>query len=469
MDETEALWRALTGEDLRPGAATLTGDESVLPGPFRVAAAASASVAVATLAAAELLRLKGIEPGVVSVDRRHAAAAFRSERYLRVDGGPPPAMWQPLSGDYRSVDGWVRLHGNYAHHAEAVCRALKTPVSRQAVTEAVAKRTAWDVQEAVIAAGGAAAAMRGRDEWLAHPQGQALTGVPLVDWTSLGPAPALPLSTSDRPLGGVRVLELTHVIAGPVAGRVLAAHGAEVLHIGAAHLPTQRPLTMDTGLGKRSAHLDLRTHAARDRLWQLVAEADVFIQSYRPGALAKLGFSAEKLGQARPGIVVAELDAYGWDGPWAGRRGFDSLVQMASGIAAETAVDEPRPLPAQALDHATGWLTAAAVMTGLRRRAVEGGSVRARLALARTGLWLDSLGRTEDSAAELDVSGLLADLDSPYGRDHPRADAGHPARGEPVLDARFAAAGRRPGGVHGAGVSLSEIELMQYRWSVGVG
>jgi crotonobetainyl-CoA:carnitine CoA-transferase CaiB-like acyl-CoA transferase len=414
VDELGPVWRALTGET--PPPVTVPGVEPVLPGPFGVAAAAATSIAAATLAAAELLRLKGIDPGPVSVDLRHAAAAFRSERYLRVDGEPPTALWQPLSGDYRAADGWVRLHCNYPHHADAVCRALGTPASREAVTGAVARRTAWDVQEAVIAEGGAAAAMRTRDEWLAHPHGQALAEAPLVDWTPLAASPARLLSTSDRPLGGVRVLELTHVIAGPVAGRVLAAHGADVLHIGAAHLPTQRPLDIDTGFGKRSAHLDLRTMAGRDRLWQLVAEADVFIQSYRPGALAKLGFSAEQLAAARPGIVVAELNAYGWQGPWAGRRGFDSLVQMASGIAAETAVDEPRPLPAQALDHATGWLTAAAVLTGLRRRAVEGGSVRARLALARTGRWLDSLGRTEDSAVELDVSGLLAEAGSPYGR-----------------------------------------------------
>jgi hypothetical protein len=416
MGETGDLWRSLTGEDLRPEAVVITGEESVLPGPFRVAAAASAGIAVTTLAAAELLRLNGIDPGVVSVDTRHAAAAFRSERYLRVDGDAPGAGWLGLSGDYRAVDGWVKLHCNYPKHGEAVRRALCVPDSREALTEAVSRRTAWDVQEAVIAAGGVAATMRSRAEWLDSPQGQALTAAPLVDLAPIGPAPARPLSISDRPLGGVRVLELTHVIAGPVAGRTLAAHGADVLHIGAAHLPVLRPLAMDTGLGKRSAHIDLRTQTGRDRLWRLIAEADVFIQSFRPGALANLGFTAERLAEAKPGIVLVELDAYGWEGPWAARRGFDSLVQMASGIAAETAVDEPRPLPAQALDHGTGWLTAAAVMTGLRRRAVDGGSWRARLSLARTGRWLDSLGRSDHTSARLDVSGLLAEIASPFGR-----------------------------------------------------
>lgn len=394
--------------------AVVTGVETVLPGPFRVAHAAAQSVAAATLAAGELLRLKGIDPGTVSVDLRHAAAAFRSERYLRVNGSSPGDVWAGLSGDYRAADGWVRLHCNYPHHGDAVCRALGVPGDRDAVAAVVSRRRAWDVQEVVIAEGGAAAAMRSRDEWLGGEQGQAVAAAPLVDCSRVAPSPALALSSSDRPLGGIRVLELTHVIAGPVAGRTLAAHGADVLHIGAAHLPALPTLFMDTGLGKRSAHVDLRTPAGRDVLWRLVSEADVFVQSYRPGALAGLGFTPERLAEARPGIVLVELDAYGWSGPWAGRRGFDSLVQMAGGIAAHAGLDKPRPLPAQALDHATGWLAATAAMLGLRRRAVEGGSWRARLSLARTGLWLDSLGRL-DAGGELDASDLLADIESGYG------------------------------------------------------
>lgn len=414
--ETAGLWRELTGEDLPP--ISITGDESALPGPFRVEAAASAAVGVTTLAAAELLKARGVDPGVVSVDARHAAAAFRSERYARVEGMDKGSSgaWQPLSGDYRAADGWVRLHCNYPHHADAACRALGVPADRDAVTAAVAARAAHEIQDAVLAEGGAAAAMRAPADWAAHPQGQALAAEPLVDFRTPGPSAPAELPDSPRPLGGVRVLELTHVIAGPVAGRVLAAYGADVLHVGAAHLPSQLPLWLDTGLGKRSTHLDLRTAAGRDRLWALIAEADVLVQSYRPGALAKLGFSAEKLAEARPGIVVAELDAYGWTGPWAGRRGFDSLVQMASGIAAEQGMDQPRPLPAQALDHATGWLTAASVMTALRRRAVEGGSTRVRLSLARTGLWLNSLGRKDIGAEELDVTDLLEDTDGDYVR-----------------------------------------------------
>jgi crotonobetainyl-CoA:carnitine CoA-transferase CaiB-like acyl-CoA transferase len=413
--ELGKLWTTLTGDPLAEGAALITGEESVLPGPFRVAAAATASIAAATLAAGEILRLRGIEPGMVSVDTRHAAAAFQSERYLRVDGESPGGVRAELSGDYRTSDGWVRLHCNYPQHAASVCWALGVPATRDAVAKAVAALTARDVQESVIWAGGAAAAMRDREAWLAHPQGQVVAELPPVEVRQIGDAPQRALFNSDRPLGGLRVLDLTHVIAGPVAGRTLAAHGATVLHIGAEHLPTVAPLVADTGMGKRSAYLNLSTDGGRARLRKLIARADVFIQSFRPGALAKLGFGAEELAEQRPGLVVADLSAYGWRGPWAHRRGFDSLVQLASGIAAEGGSDEPRPLPVQALDHATGWLTAAAVMTAVKRQVLEGGAWQAKLSLAGTGMWLDSLGRKDSHGSEPDVSGLLQETPSPFG------------------------------------------------------
>jgi crotonobetainyl-CoA:carnitine CoA-transferase CaiB-like acyl-CoA transferase len=409
------LWTTLTGEPVAEGAVEITGAESVLPGPFRVAVAASASIAAATLAAGELLRLRGIEPGVVSVDTRHAAAAFQSERYLRVDGESPGGVWADLTGDYRASDGWVRLHCNYPQHAASVCWALGVPATRAAVTAAVAGRTAKDVEESVIWAGGAAAAMRDRAAWLEHPQGKAVGELPPVELRRIGDAPARSLFYSERPLGGLRVLDLTHVIAGPVAGRTLAAHGATVLHVGAEHLPTVGPLVADTGMGKRSTYLNLSTDGGRARLRKLIARADVFLQSFRPNALAKLGFGADELAELRPGLIVADLSAYGRLGPWASRRGFDSLVQMASGIAAEDGSDEPRPLPVQALDHATGWLTAAAVMTAVKRQVLEGGTWHTQLSLAGTGRWLDSLGRKDPHGDELDVTGLLRETPSAFG------------------------------------------------------
>ena len=418
QDVLAGVWQGLTGESLPP--VELTGAESVLPGPFRVAAAATSSIAAATLAAGEMLTLREIEPGVAGADTRHAAAAFRSEWLLKVGGEGAGLDWAPLSGDYRAADGWVRLHCNYPRHEAAVCWGLGVPATRDAVTKTVAAKTVREVESAVVTAGGAAAEMRTREEWLAHPQGQAVASLPLVDLTPIGEAPKRTLFYSDRPLGGIRVLELTHVLAGPVAGRVLAAHGADVLHIGAAHLPRIPAVTADTGQGKRSAFVALDTEGGRAKLKKLISRADVLVQSFRPGALARIGFGAEELAELRPGLVVADLCAYGWEGPWARRRGFDSLIQMSSGIAAEGAevagVDEPQPLPAQALDHATGWLTAAGVMTALRRQVTDGGSWRVRLSLAGTGRWLDSLGRKDVAADDVDTSDFLEDVDSQLGR-----------------------------------------------------
>ncbi|WP_409181898.1 CoA transferase [Amycolatopsis sp. VS8301801F10] len=414
QDVLAGAWHSLAGEPLP--AVSLTGDESVLPGHFRVPAAATASIAAATLSAGELLRLRGIDPGTVSVDTRHAAAAFRSEQLLRIDGEPGPSPWGRIAGDYRAADGWIKLHCNTSRHEAAVCWALGVPATREAVTKAVAGKSAAEVESAVVTAGGAAALMRSREDWLAHPQGQAVAELPLVELNRIGDAPKRTLFDSDRPLGGVRVLELTHVLAGPVAGRVLAAHGANVLHVGAAHLPRIPVLTMDTGQGKRSAFIALDTEGGRAKLKKLIARADVLLQTFRPGALARLGFGPEQLAELRPGLVVADVSAYGWTGPWARRRGFDSLVQMSSGIAEEYATDAPAPLPAQALDHATGWLTAAAIMTALRHTVTDGGTWHARLSLAGTGHWLDSLGRKDPEPSEVDYTDLLETVDSDFGR-----------------------------------------------------
>ncbi len=407
----DGVWHTLTGET--PGPLELTGAEDVLPGPYRVAAAATTAIAAATLAAGELLKLREIDPGVVTADTRHAAAAFASEAFSRVEGIEPESVWAPLSGNYRTTDGWVRLHCNYPRHEAAVCWGLGVPGSRDVVTKTVAGRIAREVEHAVVSAGGAAAELRSPEDWAAHPQGEAVASLPLVDLAPIGEAPKRTLFYSDRPLGGVRVLELTHVLAGPVAGRVLAAHGADVLHVGAAHLPRVETLVRDTGQGKKSAFVALDTEGGRARLKKLISRADVLVQSFRPGALERIGFGPADLAELRPGLVIADLSAYGWEGPWARRRGFDSLVQMSNGIAWG---DEPSPLPVQALDHGTGWLAAAAIMTALRRQVTDGGTWRVRLSLAGTGRWLDSLGRKDLVSSEVDFSDLLEETDSGYGR-----------------------------------------------------
>jgi crotonobetainyl-CoA:carnitine CoA-transferase CaiB-like acyl-CoA transferase len=379
---------------------TLSGAEPGLPSSFRVGAAAQVSIALAALAAADLWRLRSGQAQQVSVDMRHAAVEFLSERHLAVGGKPAPPEWDSIAGLYRTGDGgWVRLHTNFPHHREGVLGLLGCAGERTAVQAALANWRAFDVEQAAAEAGFCVTALRSFPEWDAHPQGIAVAGLPLVEIVQIADAPAVPLSPADRPLGAIRVLDLTRIIAGPVAGRTLAVHGADVLVITSPRLPAVPALVIDTGRGKLSAHLDLDLAPDRGRLARLVAEADVVLQAYRPGALAARGFGPEGCARLRPGIVYASLSAYGRAGPWCARRGFDSLVQTASGFnhaEAEAAGSKaPKPLPAQALDHASGYLLAFGIMAALRRRAIIGGSWEVRVSLARTGFWLRGLGRID--------------------------------------------------------------------------
>lgn len=404
LHSLSALWldAALPADALDRVA--LQGDDPLLPSSFAVGAAAQAAIAASALAAAELGALRGGPVQQASVDMLHALAACRSERLLRVDGHPPPEPWDALAGLYHTGDdGWVRLHTNFPHHREGVLRLLGCAGERSAVAEALQGWEALAFEDAAAQAGMCVAAMRSFEDWDAHPQSKAVAALPLVRLERLDDSPPRPLPSLPKeapPLQDLRVLELTRVIAGPVAGRTLAAHGAEVLLLTAEHLPSIDALVIDTGRGKRSARVDLRSEAGRETLRSLVGEADVFLQSYRPGALDALGFDARTLSALRPGIVVASLSAYGSQGPWSQRRGFDSLVQTATGFnqaegeAAGRA--QPQPLPAQILDHASGYLLAFGIQAALMRRALQGGSWRVEVSLARTGHWLRSLGRVPE-------------------------------------------------------------------------
>ncbi|MFC0431556.1 CoA transferase [Kutzneria buriramensis] len=383
---------------------TVTGADPVLPGRFRVGELAATCVGATTLAAASLLRERSGVDSSVAVDMVEAAVAFRSERYLRVNGVGASDR-SPLSGDYEAADGWVRLQCNLPHLQRFALEALGAS-DRDSLADRIRGMAAIDVESLVQQAGGAAGALRTRSQWLAHPQARLLQELPVVRLERFADGPEVALPTAERPLQGVRVLELTHVIAGPVCGRTLAAHGADVLHVAAEHRPVMPATLRDTSFGKRTCWLDLRTEDGRQTLRNLVADADVFVQSYRPGALARYGFGPEELAALRPGIIAVDVSAYGTTGPWGGRRGFDSLVQMVSGIADDNGT--PRSLPAQALDHGSGWLAAWGAITALRRRSSEGGSWRVSVSLARTALWLDSLGRTETAGTEPEVREFLA-------------------------------------------------------------
>ena len=397
----KGIWTAAGGEGAALDRVRLTGEEPQLPSSFRVAAAAQASVAAAGLAAAEIWRLRRGEAQDVTVDMRHAVVECRSERYLRVDDKPPPPAWDAIAGVYRSGDArFVRCHTNFPHHRDAVCKVLACKAERDAVQAALMQWKGEDFETAAYAAGGVVSLMRSHDEWSALPQARALSQLPLVSIEKIGEAPPKSWPKGDRPLAGLRVLDLSRVIAGPVAGRTLAAHGADVLLVSGPGLPAIPWLTIDTGRGKLSTFIDLKHEDGRQQLRTLLGDADIVSQGYRPRALAALGFSPEDAANINPGIVYVTLSAYGHAGPWAERRGFDSLVQTATGFnhaeGRAAGIDAPKELPAQILDHATGYLMAFGAMMAKSRQAREGGSWHVRVSLAQTGRWLWSLGRLAD-------------------------------------------------------------------------
>jgi hypothetical protein len=406
------IWRALDGDPDATQGIAFTGTGN-LPSAFAVTDLAAASIGSACVALAGLVRAAHGHSPHVEVDRRLASFWFAAS--LRPQGWQPPPLWDAVAGDYRTVDGWIRLHTNARHHRDAALAVLDAPANRAQVAEAVSKWNATALETAIVENGGCAAAMRTIDEWAAHPQGQAVAREPLFHISTssgagggggqpLQPARPWPVAP-DRPLRGVRVLDLTRVLAGPTATRFLAGFGASVLRIDP---PTwdEPAVVPEVVLGKRCARLDLKNAADRQRFEQLLAEADVLVHGYRPDALAALGLDETRRRELNPGLVDISLDAYGWTGPWQGRRGFDSLIQMSTGIAdAGMRVaqrDKPTPLPVQALDHATGYMLAAAAIRGLEHRFTTGSGYRARMSLARTAQLL-----VEGSKGPQDNTGAL--------------------------------------------------------------
>ena len=381
-------------------------------------ALASASIGAAALTVSELVAALGTPPPLV-VDRRLASMWFAQS--IRPIGWSLPSPWDPIAGDYLAADGWIRLHTNAPRHRAAALRVLGSAAERPAVAEAGKTWTMEALETAVVEAGGCAAAMRTASEWSAHPQGRAVAAEPVI---ALAPAGAASSShwrpSAARPLAGLKVLDLTRVLAGPVATRFLGGYGADVLRIDPPDWdePAVEP---EVTLGKRCARLDLRESPDRTRFERLIAEADLFIHGYRPEALDALGFGEAVRRALNPGLVDVRLDAYGWAGPWRNRRGFDSLVQMSTGIAAAGMIwrcaDKPVPLPVQALDHATGYMIAAAAVRGLNLRLSEGRATSARLSLARTAALLTAVPRDEGpepkslSSADADYSAAIEATD----------------------------------------------------------
>jgi crotonobetainyl-CoA:carnitine CoA-transferase CaiB-like acyl-CoA transferase len=381
------------------------GADPVLPTPFRIGAAGAATLAATGLAATDLWQARTGRRQRVTVDLRQATAALRSSHYIQLAGAGVSSAQNIIMGFYPTRDGrWSYLHCNFPNHRAAALGVLGVAEDRDAVARAVANWNAADLEEAIIAAKGAGGMARTQAEWARHPQAAAVAALPLMEIVRIGDSASEPLPTGDRPLSGIRVLDLTRVLAGPTCARTLAEHGADVMKITSAHLPSLGYQEWDTGHGKLSAELDLRTPADVDILRGLVRKADVFSQGYRPGTLANRGLSPEELAAIRPGLVYVSLCAFGHTGPWASRRGFDTVVQTVSGMTIRQAesipgkTSAPQFYPVSAIDYCTGYLMAFGAMVALARRAREGGSWLVRISLAQVGKWIVDLGEVPAAA-----------------------------------------------------------------------
>ncbi|MDR7057903.1 hypothetical protein J2W70_005305 [Pseudomonas koreensis] len=379
--------------------------DGALPSAFAVTDLACASIAVAGQALSELLHQQTGHLPAVAVDRRLASFWFSTS--LRPIGWQVPPLWDAIAGDYATRDGWIRLHTNAPHHRAAAERVLGVCADRAAMAAKVAQWASTDLEQAVVEAKGCAAEMRSWAQWQQHPQGLTVNAEALVQFIERTDENRTAWQGSiARPLAGIKVLDLTRVLAGPTASRFLAGLGANVLRIDPPSW-NEPGVVPEMTVGKHCARLDLQTPADRAVFEGLLQDADILLHGYRADALEHLGFGGERRRQLAPGLIDVCLNAYGWSGPWQNRRGFDSLVQMSSGIAEAGQrwqhSDKPTPLPVQALDHATGYLLAASAIRLLTKRLANGRGGSARLSLARTAKLLIERGpgildplRTED-------------------------------------------------------------------------
>ena len=388
----------------RLGELDITGPmDPVLPTPFRITETSTATLSTIGLAVNDLWELRTGRRQRIALNTRHATASLRSTGYIR-QGDNPKRERSGVMGMFPAKNGrWYYVHANFPHHRAAALKVLGVTEDRDAVIKAIAQRDALELEELILAAGGAGGMVRTKEEWAQHPQSSAIASLPMMEIVRIGDAPAEKLPAGDRPLSGIRVLDLTRVVAGPVGTRTLAEHGADVLRITSPHLPHIGIQDLETGHGKLSAQLDLRQPGDVEKLRGLVREADVFCQGYRPGTIASRGFWPEELAKLRPGIVAVSLSAFSHAGPWSGRRGFDTAVQATSGIAWRQGQlfpkggPGPQFYPVSTIDYLVGHLLAVGAMVALKRRAVEGGSWLVRTSLAQVGKWLVDQGEVPES------------------------------------------------------------------------
>ena len=391
-------------EERTQGLTITGGTDPILPTSFRIGDTSTAALSAVGLAVSDLWESRTGRRQEVAVDARRATASLRSGKYIQLDGAGVSTERNTVMGVYPTKDGrWSYLHCNFPNHRAAALSVLGVAEDRDAVAKAAAKWNAQDLEDAIIEAKGAGGMVRTMEEWAKHPQAAAIANLPLMEIVKLADSPPEALPEGSRPLSGVRVLDLTRVLAGPTCARTLAEHGADVMKITGAHLPNIGYQEYDTGHGKLNAQLDLRESKDMETLRGLVSQTDVFSQGYRPGTLGGRGLSPEELAELRPGIVYISLCAFSHMGPWASRRGFDTVVQTVSGITNRQgdlfpgATPGPQFYPVSAIDYLTGYLMAFGGMVALNRRVHEGGSWLVRISLAQVGRWLVSQGEIPEA------------------------------------------------------------------------
>jgi crotonobetainyl-CoA:carnitine CoA-transferase CaiB-like acyl-CoA transferase len=401
----------------------VAGSDPVLPSKFPIGEVAAAALAACAAQAAQLWTFRGGAPQRPRVDVRAAAASLLSFAHTSVDGVPLVRQnaANPTVAMYRCSDGrWIHLHGGFPGLRDGTLALLECDDDAPSIAAAVRRWDAQQLEDALAERGLCGAMVRTDAEWSQHPQAKALTRRPAVEVLKVDDADPRPFThDAAAPLDGVRVLDLTRVLAGPSSARTLAQHGADVLHLTSPNLPSIDAFDIDTGHGKRSAHIDLDDTTGREQLRALIAGADVFIDGYRTGALDRRGFGPDDVLAIRPGTVHVAVNCYGHEGPWAARPGWEQLAQSATGVAAAQGTpDAPRLIAAAACDYTTGYLAAFGAMVALARRAVEGGSWLVRASLCQTAMWIEHQGATLDPAAATgvgDAADLMTESKTPYG------------------------------------------------------
>jgi crotonobetainyl-CoA:carnitine CoA-transferase CaiB-like acyl-CoA transferase len=393
------------GGDLPPeGEVTITGADPVYSTRFKIGDTAASVLASIGVAVSDIWDLKTGRRQNVTIDTRHAAAALRSTLYMQRPGADGTyalvsaemnPITRPMTQPWPTKDGrWFLPHFSLAHLQARVQGVLGCEATPESVAKAVATWDALDLEAAIDEAKGCGAMVRSNAEWLDHPHGKALKAKPVVEIIKIGDSDPEPFPSGDRPLSGIRALDLTRILAGPIAARTLAENGADVLMVAAEHLPQVDEHVMDTSHGKRSCFIDLKTSEGVAQLKELVRAADVFSQGYRPGMLENLGFGAEQLAEIRPGIISLSISCFGADGPFSHRPGWEQVGQTVTGICQEGSPDRPKLLPAAACDYTTGYLGAYGALLALARRAKEGGSYLVRVSLCQSGMFIYRQGKT---------------------------------------------------------------------------